>query len=50
MKQSLAAQIGISRFRQKLWCEDWSHEIQDDEAVVSAVVRVYLIVLGAARN
>eukprot|EP00435_Cladocopium_sp_Y103_P066776 s166_g29.t1 len=45
MKQSLAAQIGISRFRQKLWCEDWSHEIQDDETVASEVSKVRLIVL-----
>ena len=30
IKQFLAPQIGVSRFRQRFWPEDWSHEIQDD--------------------
>ena len=45
VKRSLAAQVGVSRFRQRLWTEDWSHEIQDDEVFTSDLVKVQLVVL-----
>ena len=45
VKRSLAAQVGVSRFRQRLWSEDWSHEIQDDEVFTSDFVKVQLVVL-----
>ena len=40
VKRSLAALVGVSRFRQRLWTEDWSHEIQDDEVFTSDLVKV----------
>ena len=45
VKRSLAAQVGVSRFRQRLWTEDWFHEIQDDEVFTSDLVKVQLVVL-----
>ena len=33
MKQSLQSQIGVPRFRQKLFLEDRTQEIQDDEVL-----------------
>lgn len=44
VKHSLAAQVGVSRFRQRFWSEDWSHEMKDDE--VFAAMKVHLIVLN----
>ena len=44
VKEFLATQIGVSRFRQRFWSEDWSHEMQDDE--VFAAMKVHLIVLN----
>ena len=45
VKRSLAAQVGVTRFRQRLWTDDWSHEIQDDEVFTSDLVKVQLVVL-----
>ena len=45
VKRSLAAQVGVSRFRQRLWTEDWFQEIQDDEVFSSDLVKVQLVVL-----
>ena len=45
VKRSLAAQVGVSRFRQRLWTENWFHEIQDDEVFTSDLVKVQLVVL-----
>eukprot|EP00435_Cladocopium_sp_Y103_P074114 s57_g46.t2 len=45
VKRSLAAQVGVSRFRQRFWSEDWSHEIQDDDVFTSDLVNVQLVVL-----
>ena len=45
VKRSLAAQVGVSRFRQRFWSDDWSHEIQDDEVFTSDLVKVQLVVL-----
>ena len=44
VKQSLAAQVGVSRFRQKLFWEDGS-EIQDDEVFASFPLKIQLLVL-----
>eukprot|EP00435_Cladocopium_sp_Y103_P068309 s32_g31.t1 len=43
VKQSLALQVGVTRFRQKLFWEDGC-EIQDDEVFTSLPVKVQLIV------
>eukprot|EP00435_Cladocopium_sp_Y103_P010626 s837_g2.t1 len=45
VKQYLAAQVGVSRFRQRFWSDDWSHEIQDDEVFTADLVKVQLVVL-----
>eukprot|EP00435_Cladocopium_sp_Y103_P011594 s837_g3.t1 len=45
VKRSLAAQVGVSRFRQRLWTDDWSHEIQDDDVFTSYLVKVQLVVM-----
>ena len=44
VKQSLAAQIGVTRFRQKLFWEDGS-EIQNDEVFTSFPLKIQLLVL-----
>lgn len=43
LKSDVAAQSGISRFRQKLWSEDWSHEIPDDEVFTAEEVKMQLV-------
>ena len=43
LKRYVAAQIGMSRFRQKLWSEDWSHEIPDDEVFTAEEVKMQLV-------
>jgi hypothetical protein len=45
VKQSLVAQVGVSRFRQKLWREDGCCEIQDDQMFDCAPAKVQLVVL-----
>ena len=44
MKQSLATQVGVSRFRQRLFWEDGS-EIEDDEILGSSPAKVQLLIL-----
>ena len=44
VKQSLAAQVGVTRFRQKLFSEDGC-EIQDDEVFTSLPAKIQLVVL-----
>ena len=43
LKSDVAAQSDISRFRQKLWSEDWSHEIPDDEVFTAEEVKMQLV-------
>ena len=43
VKQSLAAQIGVTRFRQKLFWEDGC-DIEDDEVFTSLPVKIQLVV------
>ena len=45
VKQTLAAHVGVSRFRQRLFTEDGFREIQDDEVFGSAPVQVQLVML-----
>ena len=45
VKRSVAAQVGVSRFRQRIWSEDWFYEIMDDEVFPSDLVKVQLVVL-----
>lgn len=45
VKQALAAEIGASRFRQRLFLEDGAYEIPDDEILGLAVVKVALVLL-----
>ena len=45
VKQTLAAHVGVSRFRQRLFTEDGFQEIHDDEVFGSATVQVQLVVL-----
>ena len=45
IKDRLAIRLGFSRFRQRLWSADWSHEIQDDEVFTSEQTMVQLVVL-----
>ena len=45
IKQTLAAHVGVSRFRQRLYVEDGFREIQDDEVFGSAPVQVQLVML-----
>ena len=42
VKRFLVPQIGVSRFRQKFWSEDWSHEIQDD-FVFAEQIKIQLV-------
>lgn len=44
LKQSLAAHLGVTRFRQRLFSRDGS-EISDDEVVTTAPTKVQLVVL-----
>ena len=44
VKQSLAAHVGVTRFRQKLFWEDGC-EIQDDEVFTSVPAKIQLVVL-----
>ena len=44
VKRSLAAQVGVTRFRQKLFWEDGC-EIEDDEVFTSVPVKIQLLVL-----
>ena len=43
LKSDVAAHSDISRFRQKLWSEDWSHEIPDDEVFTAEEVKMQLV-------
>ena len=45
VKQTLAAHVGVSRFRQRLFTQDGFREIQDDEVFGSAPVQVQLVIL-----
>ena len=45
VKKALAAKVGISRFKQRFFVEDGSHEIQDDEVLVPAPLKIQLVVL-----
>lgn len=45
VKQALAAEIGVTRFRQRLFLEDGAYEIPDDETLSLAVVKVALVLL-----
>ena len=45
VKKALAAKVGISRFQQRLFVEDGSHEIQDDEIADPAPLKIQLVVL-----
>lgn len=45
VKQLLTTQLGVSRFRQKLFLEDGSREIPDDEVFGLAPVNVQLVVM-----
>ena len=45
VKQALAAKVGISRFKQRFFVEDGSHEIPDDEVLASPQLKVQLVVL-----
>ena len=44
VKQALAVQIGVTRFKQRLFSEDGS-EIPDDEVFTSAPVKIHMVVL-----
>ena len=45
VKNALAAKVGISRFKQRLFVEDGLHEIQDDEVLDPVPVKIQLVVL-----
>ena len=45
VKQTLAAHVRVSRFRQRLFTEDGFHEIHEDEAFGLAPVQVQLVML-----
>ena len=45
VKKALAAKVGISRFKQRLFVGDGSHEIEDDEVLDPARVKIQLVVL-----
>eukprot|EP00438_Fugacium_kawagutii_P014642 Skav233210 [mRNA] locus=scaffold2657:4014:5081:- [translate_table: standard] len=45
LKQRLAARLGVSRFRQRLFLEGDSREISDDEVLASIPAKVQLVVL-----
>jgi len=43
VKQALAAKVGISRFKQRLFVEDGSWEIHDDELLDPAPLKIQLV-------
>ena len=45
VKQSLAVQIGVPRFRQRLFREDSSDQIPDEEVFISTSVKVQLVLV-----
>ena len=45
VKQSLATYVGVSRFRQRLFVEDGSREMQDDEIIGITPAKVQLVIL-----
>ena len=45
VRQTLAAHVGVSRFRQRLFTEDGYREIPDDEVFGPAPVQVQLVML-----
>ena len=45
VKRTLAAHVGVSRFRQRLFAEDGYREIQDDEVFGSGLMQVQLLML-----
>ena len=45
VKKALAAKVGISRFKQRCLVEDGSREIQDDEVLGPAPLKIQLVVL-----
>ena len=45
VKKSLATDAGVSRFRQRLFVEDGSREIQDDETFDTSPAKVQLVIL-----
>ncbi len=45
VKQFLAPQIGVSRFRQKFFVEDFSREIEDEEVFNAVPLRIQLVKL-----
>ena len=45
VKRTLAAHVGVSRFRQRLFAEDGYREIQDDEVFGSDLMQVQLLML-----
>ena len=45
VKKALAANVGISRFTQRCFVEDGSREIQDDEVLDPAPLKIHLVVL-----
>ena len=45
VKRTLAAHVGVSRFRQRLFAEDGYREIQDDEVFGSSPMKVQLVML-----
>ena len=45
VKKALAAKVGISRFKQRFFLEDGSHQIQDDEVLDPVPVKIQLVVL-----
>ena len=45
VKKALAAKVGISRFKQRFFVGDGSHEIQDDEGLDQVPLKIQLVVL-----
>ena len=45
VKKALAAKVGISRFKHRLFSENGLHEIQDDEVLDPVPVKIQLVVL-----
>ena len=45
VKKALAAKLCVSRFKQRLFVEDGSQEIQDDEVLDPATLKIQLVVL-----
>ena len=44
VKQNLAKQLGVTRFRQRLFVDDASRELPDDEVFALAPLRVQLLI------